>query len=409
MTEQGCFIHRIEFYNDTEKSESIRVDSAFSDIHILHSQLQRIGDSRQCKQGTVIVAFDIRDNIITALVYNEPQFRIQSPIPPSVIEHSQIWEEAIIKLSEVPNNKFPVFNNALGRKIIKSARLAYDNGKALLDDAELLFDNKRFTRAGSLAILAFEEFSKSFILRLCLLQKRWDREMYLALRNHANKHAILYAALMTPQSTPSLFSVKNPFPTSRIESIIKTFSDKKHLDKLKQNLQFSDIKKDGTCDDISTDKDNIFIGIYLAKLAWYYLSYTHDNINIDNVRRIEEGHFINRPSSNTNIPEDKIFITTHSIFFMDSTICTVQYTPPEDKKNDILRYEIPDTYLTPLYERAENILEGKGAVKFSQEAIDFWKHNQQELDVCAQMEAEQKRLGYRYSPYLAAIKEILGK
>ena len=164
MTEQGCFIHRIEFYNDTEKSESITVDSAFSDIHILHSQLQRAGDSNRCKQGTVIVAFDIRDNIITAIVYNEPQFRIQSPIPPSVIEHSQIWEEAIIKLSEVPNNKFPVFNNALGRKIIKSARLAYDNGKALLDDAELLFDNKRFARAGSLAILAFEEFSKSFIL-----------------------------------------------------------------------------------------------------------------------------------------------------------------------------------------------------------------------------------------------------
>lgn len=72
----------------------------------------------------------------------------------------------------------------------ESARAAYLNGCALCDDARLLFDAERFARSAALAILAEEEFSKAFILLICVGQGRWDSSIYQALRKHPEKQGV---------------------------------------------------------------------------------------------------------------------------------------------------------------------------------------------------------------------------
>ena len=70
------------------------------------------------------------------------------------------------------------------------AHAAYINGRALRDDAILLYKATRYPRAAALAILAEEEFSKAFILRTCANQDRWDSNVFCALRTHAKKQGI---------------------------------------------------------------------------------------------------------------------------------------------------------------------------------------------------------------------------
>jgi AbiV family abortive infection protein len=67
---------------------------------------------------------------------------------------------------------------------------AYTNGCSLIDDAELLYQAKRYARAMALAVLAEEEFSKAFILRMSLNDNRWDSTIYQSLRRHSNKQGI---------------------------------------------------------------------------------------------------------------------------------------------------------------------------------------------------------------------------
>lgn len=411
MPENGCFIHRIEFRTGGGPASSIVVDMPFNDIHRLHSILERVGYERKCEHGTLLIAYDIRGNILSAMAFDEHSTGIQPPISFSISTHSKVWEDALGDLTGTfHSGKFPSFDDSLCKKIIKSARIAFDNGAQLLEDAELLFDHARIARSGSLAILAFEEFAKSFLLKTCVIQKRWDREIYLGLRDHAKKQAVLYGALTIAPTISQHHRVSfgggNFIPTSQIENVTKTFADRKHLDRLKQYLQFSDVKKDGSCDGVSIDRQDVLIGIYLAKLAWYYLSYVHDGKNVDKVKKIEEGHTITLPPDTRNIAFEKIHFATHSICFQDSTICTVNHPAPINACSDE-SFEVLNSYLKPIVSRARNILEGRGSIEFSPEAVTFWRQNQNELDVCGQLEAEQRRLGYRYSPYLAAIKDIV--
>ena len=71
----------------------------------------------------------------------------------------------------------------------ETARAAYENGCSLINDAVTLFEVGRFPRAAALAILAEEEFSKSFMLINCAMQSRWDSAMFNALFRHAEKQA----------------------------------------------------------------------------------------------------------------------------------------------------------------------------------------------------------------------------
>ena len=62
------------------------------------------------------------------------------------------------------------YKNSLDAKsAAEGIRLAKENAKALLDDAQLLFENGRFERSVSLAILSIEESGKPSILRSILL------------------------------------------------------------------------------------------------------------------------------------------------------------------------------------------------------------------------------------------------
>lgn len=413
MQEKGCFVRKIEFRDDEGTSSFVDVDIPFNDIHRLHASLERIGYERRCAYGTIIVAYDLRGNIISALAFDENSTGVQPAISPSVATHSKIWEKSLDEINETfDSGKFPSFNDSLAKKLKESSLISYKNGSQLLADAELLFDNGRLARSGSLSILAFEEFSKSFILQICLRQKRWDRSIYLGLRDHSKKHAILYGALAISPTLARynsfLFGGGQIIPTSQIEKIVKNFANKKYLDKLKQALQFSDVKKDGSCQNVSTVRQDTCVGIYLAKLAWYYLSYLHEGINRDNVIRIEKGITIQYPCCGQNLRREQFIHVTHTIYFGDSTICTVNsaYENGSDSIYDPTN-NVLDTTLRPIISRAQDIQEGRRSEKFSDVVHFFWIRNQEILDVCGQLQCEIERLGYRYSPYLAAIKEAL--
>ena len=78
----------------------------------------------------------------------------------------------------------------LKSNMIVAAEAAYENGCDIHAEATLLLASNCFARAAALAILAEEEFSKSFILRTCAVQGRWDSNVFSSLRKHSNKQGI---------------------------------------------------------------------------------------------------------------------------------------------------------------------------------------------------------------------------
>jgi AbiV family abortive infection protein len=75
----------------------------------------------------------------------------------------------------------------------KSARASFANGCSLHDDALALYSLGRFPRAAALAVLAEEEFSKAFLLSTCAEERRWDSNIYKALREHNKKQGFAEA------------------------------------------------------------------------------------------------------------------------------------------------------------------------------------------------------------------------
>ena len=66
-----------------------------------------------------------------------------------------------------------------------------DNGKKLLEDAKLLFDWDRYSTALALAVLAQEEFAKSFLLRLVRDDVLpWLPEVQRSIAKHQCKHLL---------------------------------------------------------------------------------------------------------------------------------------------------------------------------------------------------------------------------
>ena len=59
-----------------------------------------------------------------------------------------------------------------------------------MSDARLLLEAKRHCRAGALAILAEEEYSKAFVLCICADMRRWDSVIYRSLTDHGSKQAV---------------------------------------------------------------------------------------------------------------------------------------------------------------------------------------------------------------------------
>lgn len=75
--------------------------------------------------------------------------------------------------------------------LTKSIAAVIANGKMLLDDARLLFGWDRFATALALAVLAQEEFSKSFLLRLVQDEALpWLPEVQRSMAIHQCKHLL---------------------------------------------------------------------------------------------------------------------------------------------------------------------------------------------------------------------------
>ncbi len=79
---------------------------------------------------------------------------------------------------------------SLKTAIQQVAHASYLNACELMKDAIVLRRDGRYARAGALAILSEEEFSKTFILLLCLEQNRWDSVIMDALRRHPEKQGM---------------------------------------------------------------------------------------------------------------------------------------------------------------------------------------------------------------------------
>ena len=80
--------------------------------------------------------------------------------------------------------------SALKSAIQQTALAAYANACDLMKDAKILWREDRYARAGVLAILSEEEFSKAFILLVCAQQNRWGSDIFDALLRHPEKQGV---------------------------------------------------------------------------------------------------------------------------------------------------------------------------------------------------------------------------
>ncbi len=157
----------------------------------------------------------------------------------------------------------------LRQRMLSSADECYENGCGLLLDAETLHRASRWSTAVALAVLAEEEFSKAFILRVCSRQGRWDSTIHGAMRKHSDKQAVSQAmrafldhlirnALRVEElnrfgltrSRPDMLLSRqylDPILHSARQSLAQP-----HRDRLKQDALYVNIDKDGRA--ISTPK-----------------------------------------------------------------------------------------------------------------------------------------------------------
>lgn len=78
-------------------------------------------------------------------------------------------------------------------KVINAQMLCLENAEALIDDAKLLYKNKRFPRSLALCVLSFEELGKILLLMGTLLyctDKQWEK-FWRKFRNHKSKRRIV--------------------------------------------------------------------------------------------------------------------------------------------------------------------------------------------------------------------------
>jgi AbiV family abortive infection protein len=75
-------------------------------------------------------------------------------------------------------------------KLLIIAQASYRNACDILKDSITLYEAGSIPRAGALAILSEEEFSKSFVFVICVNEHRWDSEIFLGVKRHPEKQSI---------------------------------------------------------------------------------------------------------------------------------------------------------------------------------------------------------------------------
>lgn len=114
-------------------------------------------------------------------------------------------------------------------------KLANENAAALLTDAQILFENKRFERCVALAILAIEEAGKSSIIRSILLTED-QKELNTEWKNY-RKHTEKNLSWILPELT-----AKGASHIEDLRTIFDSNSEHGHtLDNLKQLAFYTDV------------------------------------------------------------------------------------------------------------------------------------------------------------------------
>lgn len=83
-----------------------------------------------------------------------------------------------------------IFDDKLASNLHKTIEEALLNAEDLLEEANLLFDNKKYSRSAGLAILAEEEFAKCLILDDAIKSKTWNSASFKIIKKHNAKQAI---------------------------------------------------------------------------------------------------------------------------------------------------------------------------------------------------------------------------
>lgn len=148
-------------------------------------------------------------------------------------------------------------------RLIKGAQAAYENACSLIADAKVLLAAERFSRAGALAILAEEEYAKSFVLCVCARDRRWDSVIFQSLTDHGAKQAISQAMLaywewlqinlrrvaalnrFAPLPIQSALFPSQAEWDSMVESARALNIKKRQRDKLKQRFLYVSIGREG--------------------------------------------------------------------------------------------------------------------------------------------------------------------
>lgn len=90
-------------------------------------------------------------------------------------------------------------------KVAEGVNAALRNAQELYDEAKILFDQGRFARAASLAILSVEEAGKVFLLPLLLTtsDKKQLRLIWKGFRHHKHKNAHVHLQMTKGVPTPT--------------------------------------------------------------------------------------------------------------------------------------------------------------------------------------------------------------
>jgi AbiV family abortive infection protein len=162
-----------------------------------------------------------------------------------------------------PSEWTAVVDDERHSRLLAGARAAYENACSLVVDAKELLAAQRFPRAGALAILAEEEYAKSFVLCVCASDRRWDSAIFQSLTDHGAKQAVSQGMLaywhwlqtnlrrVAELNRFSLIGVQPAlFPSqdewAKIVETARTSNLKKRQrDKLKWRLLYVDVGREG--------------------------------------------------------------------------------------------------------------------------------------------------------------------
>lgn len=156
-----------------------------------------------------------------------------------------------------------VVDSKLRAQLLNTAQTAYANACSLIIDAKVLLDAQRYPRAGALAILAEEEYAKSFVLCICARDGRWDSAIFRGLVDHGAKQAISQGMLLYWQwlqtnlqrvaelnrcsligIRPSLFPSQQEW-NSMVDQTRSSHMKKRQRDKLKQRFFYVGVGREG--------------------------------------------------------------------------------------------------------------------------------------------------------------------